>query len=272
MRVGDSNASEIQLKESDYEEEEEEERVNSYRECSQTSSRIIEAQHFYAERRPAHLARGPLRRGLRGADMERVRCSSIGGQRAAGSEEVAGDRRGPGPRCARSTERTPQRVRTTTRAAHVEGRLDLSQESGRPGARAHRRPGQPRGAYHTLQPRGSRCRQSGGQSDSSANSSRILLDLPQARYQHVRRSVPGLQQVLPDAETAASWTATLDVGGRGECLAMDIVGGQGSLPQTARANTYILTMIDCFTCFAVAVPLSNQSLNQSFLQYLVITY
>ena len=51
----------------------------------------------------------------------------------------------------------------------------------------------------------------------------------------------------------------MDVGGRGECLAMDIVGGQGSFPQTARANTYILTMIDCFTRFAVAVPLPDQS-------------
>ena len=51
----------------------------------------------------------------------------------------------------------------------------------------------------------------------------------------------------------------MDIGGRGECLAMDIVGGQGSLPLTARANRYILTMIDCFTRFAIAVPLPDQS-------------
>ena len=51
----------------------------------------------------------------------------------------------------------------------------------------------------------------------------------------------------------------LNVGGRGECFAMDIVGGQGSLPQTARANNYYLTMIDCFTRLAVAVPLPYQS-------------
>ena len=51
----------------------------------------------------------------------------------------------------------------------------------------------------------------------------------------------------------------MDIGGRGECLAMDIVGGQGSLPLTARANRYILTMIDCFSRFAIAVPLPDQS-------------
>ena len=51
----------------------------------------------------------------------------------------------------------------------------------------------------------------------------------------------------------------MDIGGRGECLAMDIVGGQNSLPLTARANRYILTMIDCFSRFAIAVPLPDQS-------------
>ena len=49
----------------------------------------------------------------------------------------------------------------------------------------------------------------------------------------------------------------MEVGGRGECIAMDIVGGKESLPQTARANTCILTIIDCFTRFAIAVPLPN---------------
>ena len=40
---------------------------------------------------------------------------------------------------------------------------------------------------------------------------------------------------------------------------MDIVGGMDSLPQTPRGYRYILTLIDCFTRFAVAVPLVDQS-------------
>ncbi len=51
----------------------------------------------------------------------------------------------------------------------------------------------------------------------------------------------------------------MEVGGRGDCLAMDIVGGMDSLPLTPRGNRYILTLIDCFTRFAVAVPLVDQS-------------
>ena len=51
----------------------------------------------------------------------------------------------------------------------------------------------------------------------------------------------------------------MDVGGRGDCLALDIIGGMDSLPLTPRGNRYILTLIDCFTRFAVAVPLVDQS-------------
>jgi len=51
----------------------------------------------------------------------------------------------------------------------------------------------------------------------------------------------------------------MEVGGRGECIAMDIVGGKKSLPQTARANTCILTIIDCFTRFEIAIQLPNQT-------------
>ncbi len=51
----------------------------------------------------------------------------------------------------------------------------------------------------------------------------------------------------------------MEVGGRGDCLAMDIVGGIDSLPQAPGGNRYILTFIDCFTRFAVAVPLVDQS-------------
>ncbi len=44
----------------------------------------------------------------------------------------------------------------------------------------------------------------------------------------------------------------MEVGGRGDCLAMDIVGGMDSLPLTPRGNCYILTLIDCFTSFSTA--------------------
>ena len=40
---------------------------------------------------------------------------------------------------------------------------------------------------------------------------------------------------------------------------MHIVGGMDSRLQTPRGNRYILTLIDCFTRFAVAIPLVDQS-------------
>ena len=49
------------------------------------------------------------------------------------------------------------------------------------------------------------------------------------------------------------------VGGRGDCVSMDIVGGKGSLTETPGGNNYILTIIDCFTRYAIAVPLADQS-------------
>ena len=51
----------------------------------------------------------------------------------------------------------------------------------------------------------------------------------------------------------------MNVGGRGDFVSMDIVGGKGSLPETPRGNNYILTIIDCFTRYAVAIPLPDQS-------------
>ena len=48
------------------------------------------------------------------------------------------------------------------------------------------------------------------------------------------------------------WTSEVEVSD----FSMDLVGSQGSLSQTSSANTYIITIIDCITCFAVAVPLS----------------
>ena len=51
----------------------------------------------------------------------------------------------------------------------------------------------------------------------------------------------------------------MEVGGRGDCLAMDIVGGGESLPLTPRANKYILTLVDCFSRYALAIPIPDQS-------------
>ena len=48
------------------------------------------------------------------------------------------------------------------------------------------------------------------------------------------------------------------VGGRGDRVSMDIVGGKGSFPETLRGNNYILTIIDCFTRYAIAIPLPDQ--------------
>jgi transposase InsO family protein len=51
----------------------------------------------------------------------------------------------------------------------------------------------------------------------------------------------------------------MDLGGRGDCIAMDFVGGKDSLPITPRGNKYILTIIDCFTRYALAIALPDQS-------------
>ena len=48
------------------------------------------------------------------------------------------------------------------------------------------------------------------------------------------------------------------VGFRGETLAIDVVGGKETLPVTPRGNKYILTMIDLFTRYLIAVPIPNQ--------------
>lgn len=51
----------------------------------------------------------------------------------------------------------------------------------------------------------------------------------------------------------------IKVSSRGDCIAMDIVGGQGSLPMSIHVNKYILTIIDCLTRCAIALPLHCQS-------------
>ena len=42
-------------------------------------------------------------------------------------------------------------------------------------------------------------------------------------------------------------------------MAIDLFGGKASLPETARANRYILTMVDLFTKFGVAAAMPDQS-------------
>ena len=46
---------------------------------------------------------------------------------------------------------------------------------------------------------------------------------------------------------------------RGDILAIDVFGGKASLPETPRANRYILTMIDLFIKFGVAASMPDQS-------------
>ena len=46
---------------------------------------------------------------------------------------------------------------------------------------------------------------------------------------------------------------------RGEILSIEVFGGKASLPETPRANRYILTMSDLFPKFAVAATMPDQS-------------
>ena len=48
------------------------------------------------------------------------------------------------------------------------------------------------------------------------------------------------------------------VRGLGDCVSMDKVRGTGSLPETHRGNNYILTIIDCCTRYAIAIPFPDQ--------------
>lgn len=65
----------------------------------------------------------------------------------------------------------------------------------------------------------------------------------------------GVKKFLRLCRTPIAGLWPMEVGSRGDCLAMDIVGGKDSLPTTFRGNCYILTMIDCFLRYAVAVTL-----------------
>ena len=70
---------------------------------------------------------------------------------------------------------------------------------------------------------------------------------------------PVCERFLKMGRTPKAGLRSMAVGGRGDCLAMDIVGGKDSFPLTPRGNVYILTMIDCFTRFAIAVAIPDQS-------------
>ena len=52
---------------------------------------------------------------------------------------------------------------------------------------------------------------------------------------------------------------TVRVGYRDEILAIDFVGGNGTLPGTPNSNKYILVMIDLFSRYVQAVALPNQN-------------
>ena len=60
----------------------------------------------------------------------------------------------------------------------------------------------------------------------------------------------------PDSE---SWSSFMNVGGRNDVLAMKLVKAGESLPLSARGNRYILTLVDCLTRYAIAIPISDQS-------------
>ena len=60
---------------------------------------------------------------------------------------------------------------------------------------------------------------------------------------------------LPRSPRAGLWS--MDICTRGDCLAIDIVGGMESFQQTPRGNRYILTLIDSFTRYALAVLLTD---------------
>ena len=69
---------------------------------------------------------------------------------------------------------------------------------------------------------------------------------------------PTCEKFLRINRTPRAGLRPMEIGGRCDCLAMDIVGGRDSLPTTPRGHKYILTIIDCFTRYAIAIPLIDQ--------------
>lgn len=67
----------------------------------------------------------------------------------------------------------------------------------------------------------------------------------------------------------------INVEGRGDCLAINIVGIKESLPKTLGGNACILTMTECFTRYADAGELPDQtssSINQAVLKHWISLY
>ena len=70
---------------------------------------------------------------------------------------------------------------------------------------------------------------------------------------------PTCEKFLQLNRTPRAGLRSMEVGGRGDCIAVDIVGGKESFPLTPRGNMCVLSIIDCFTRYAIAVPLPDQS-------------
>ena len=68
---------------------------------------------------------------------------------------------------------------------------------------------------------------------------------------------PTCERFLRLGRNPRSEMRPMSVGGRGDCVFMNIVGGKGSLSETPLGNNYIF--IDCFICYALAIPLPDQS-------------
>ena len=78
----------------------------------------------------------------------------------------------------------------------------------------------------------------------------------------VRRYVaccPTCERILRIGRNPRAGLHPMAFGGRGNCISLDIVGGKGPLPEAPRGNNYILTIIDCFTRYAIVIPLPDQS-------------
>ena len=81
---------------------------------------------------------------------------------------------------------------------------------------------------------------------------------------------PVFEMFIRLSQTPCAEIRAIKVKSRGDCLAMDTVGNKDSFPITPRKYKYIITMIDCISRFAIAVPFADQSLFLLFPLSLVI--
>ena len=82
---------------------------------------------------------------------------------------------------------------------------------------------------------------------------------------------PTCERFLRLGRTPRAGLRPMEVRGRGDCIAMNIVGGKDSLPKTRSKHKYILTIIDCFTRYANAIPIPDQS-SSVFISALIGNY